>query len=235
MLKRKGRKTKYQEKKLKKLYKKVRFEKGALSKSFSEVIDEFYKFAGTSDKHVSLYTDMKPEYKTAFINNESYKELKDRVAHKRIHSKKHRIISDDSFTYEYLERELRKDQANHRRETKCFSGNVCSCMDRMNVYFFYHNYIKDYRIKNRIYKGISHAEIAGVPVSKIRKVLKEIFIKRVFVSLTDIKFFGRRLREKRVMNIFRNMRLCKADMFGYSGKSIYNNKKITEYQQLSGN
>jgi transposase-like protein len=199
LLKRKGRKTKYQEERLRKLYKKVNFEKRALSNSFSEVIDEFFELAGTSDINISLYTDMKPEYKSVFRNHKLYSEYKDRISHKIIHSKQHRIVSDDTFTNDYLDRELRKDQANHRRETKCFSRNVCSCLDRINVYFFYHNYIKDYRVKNSIYRGISHAEVAGVPKGKIRKVLKEMFYKRIFLSLENIKSFGKRLWEKKII------------------------------------
>ena len=72
-------------------------------------------------------------------------------------------------------------------------------MNRMNVYFFNHNYMKDYRIKSSNYKGITHAEIAGVPGSKIKKVLKNIFKKRIFLSLGNIKSFGLKLWEKNII------------------------------------
>lgn len=198
LLKRKGRMTEKQKKKRKKLYNKVDFPQGALSLSFSEVIDEFFKLAGTCKNHVSLYTDMKPEYQKVFRKHSLYNDFEKKVSHNLIHSKKIRLVSDITFTNEYLDRETRKDQANHRRETKCFSRNVCSCMNRMVVYFFYHNYIKDYRVKNKEYEGISHAEIAGVPRSKINKVLKVIFKKRVFLSLEDIKSFGLELWNKAI-------------------------------------
>ena len=71
-------------------------------------------------------------------------------------------------------------------------------MNRMNVYFFNHNYIKDYRIKNCKYKGVTHAEIAGVPKDMIKKVLRTIFKKRIFLSLEDIKSFGLRLWTKNI-------------------------------------
>ena len=203
LLKRKGRMTDYQKKKAKKLYNGVYFPKGALSKSFSQVIDEFFMLSGTSSKHVSLYTDMKPEYQTAFRNHPLYKENKG-VSHIAIHSKKNRTISDENFTNEYLDRETRKDQANHRRETKCFSRNACSCMNRMNVYFFSHNYIKDYRVKNKEYKGISHAEVAGVPRKVIKAVLKKIFKKRVFLSLENVCSFGLDLWNKNILTPLKN-------------------------------
>ncbi len=208
LLKRKGRMTEYQKKKRKELYKNVDFQERALSKSFSEVVDEVFSLVKSGEKHTVLYTDMKPEYKTVFRNHPLYRDFRkdNKVTHTVIHSKKIRIISDDTFTNEYLDRETRKDQANHRRETKCFSRNVCCCMNRMIVYFFNHNYIKNYRIKNKKYKGISHAEVAGVPKNKIKRVLKTIFKKRVFLSLEEIKSFGYDLWNKNIITPLKNMR-----------------------------
>jgi len=196
LLKRKGRMTELQKKRIKKLYKKVDFPKGALSKSFCEVVDEVFKLAESTDKYTVFYTDMKPEYKAVFKNHSSYNENK--VTHTAIHSKKNRTTSDITFTNEYFDRELRKDQANHRRETTCFSRNISASICRMIVYFFNHNYLKNYRVKNREYNGVSHAEMAGVPKPKIKEVLNVIFRKRVFFSLENVESFARDLWCKKI-------------------------------------
>lgn len=197
LLKRKGKMTDYQKKKRKKLYKKVVFHKGALSKSFREIVDEVFHLAKTSEKEIKLYTDMKPEYRTVFKKHE----LSDtgKVSHIRILSRKHRTVKDFLFTCDYLDREIRKDQAAHRRETKCFSRNVCNSMNRLIVYFFYHNYIKDYRVHRVLYRNISHAEVAGVPKAKIKEVLKKNFTDRVFYSMEKLKTFASELWSKKIV------------------------------------
>lgn len=202
MLKRKGRMTEYQKKRKNELYKNVDFPKGALSNSFRQVVDEVFSLAGTTDNHVSLYTDMKPEYRTVFMKH-PLKNTK-KVSHIVQHSKKHRTVCDDGFTNEYLDREIRKDLANHRRETKCFSRNTCNSINRLALYSFSHNYLKDYRVKRVEYKGITHAEVAGVPKARIREVLKTIFTKRVFFSLENVKMFYKDLWCKDIITPLKN-------------------------------
>jgi transposase-like protein len=199
LLKRKGRMTEEQKDKRNKLYKDIDYPKGSIKKAFSVVLDEFFKLVKTSDKHIALYTDMKKDYKTVFDNHDLYNDFKNRISHVEISSRKLRDKSNDLYTANYLDRETRKDQANHRRETTCHARNVCSCLNRLVVYFFHHNYIKDYRIKNKDYIGISHAEVAGLPKNIIKKVFNKIFENRVFLSLENVKSFALDLWNKKLI------------------------------------
>ena len=90
------------------------------------------------------------------------------------------------FPCNYCERQIRKDLANHVRETVCFAKNVNNCMERLVIYMMYHNYMKIFRGKLRGKKTTKHAEVAGIESEKIDKALRELYTKRRFLSLENI-------------------------------------------------
>jgi hypothetical protein len=59
----------------------------------------------------------------------------------------------------YLDREIRKDLAEHHRETVCFARSQLMSDARMWIYLVWHNTDKPYRISPR--QDVSHAEAAG--------------------------------------------------------------------------
>jgi len=67
--------------------------------------------------------------------------------HLRISSHLPRTIHNPLFSSNYTDRELRKDLANHHRESVCFNRNVANGMLRLWAYLMWHNYLKPYRIR----------------------------------------------------------------------------------------
>jgi hypothetical protein len=67
--------------------------------------------------------------------------------HQRTSSRVVRNCENPLFPVNYLDREFRKDQACHVRETVQWSKTVNNTMERMMVYLAYHNLFKPFRIK----------------------------------------------------------------------------------------
>jgi hypothetical protein len=104
------------------------------------------------------------------------------VSHTRISSGRPRTVENPLFAVNYTDREIRKDLAEHRRETVCFARNAAASLQRMWVYLAYHNYRKPYRI------GVgcreTHAERAGVSHNALRAALRHSLTRRAFLSRT---------------------------------------------------
>jgi hypothetical protein len=126
-----------------------------LEHSFAELLLDSAPLVSLSPKEpVLLYTDEKKEYVRAL------KSIAKGIHHIRISSHKPRSVVNPLFAANYMDRQIRKDQANHVRETVCFARNVNNVMSRLFVYFTYHNYLKAYRERESAKR--SHAEVAGI-------------------------------------------------------------------------
>ena len=90
------------------------------------------------------------------------------------------------FPVNYIDRQLRKDLANHVRETVCFTRKVNNGMERLMIYVLYHNHCKDYREGNPRYRGITHAEMAGLEKKRQDLALRQVFTRRKFLSLETV-------------------------------------------------
>jgi len=135
------------------------------------------------DQPTTLYSDQKKEYGRVL----GQLELTDSpdpdpavLKHETISSKLARTGSNNLFSVNYLDREFRKDQANHGRETVQFSRDVNNAMERMTVYAGYHNFFKKWRINAR--ENHTHAEVAGYSKKTIKRLLKTLFTRRYFFS-----------------------------------------------------
>ena len=173
---RKGRMTDEQKKKnLEK--KKTILGKISITKSFTNICSQIDRLLeNATKKQAVLYTDEKPQYASVL----SLCKFSAPLIHKTINSKAPRTLTNDLFAVNYLDREIRKDNANHVRETVQFSRNVNNTMERMAIYGFYHNYLKPYRI-SPIEKKV-HAEVAGIDKKRINSELKTLFTFRRFYS-----------------------------------------------------
>jgi hypothetical protein len=101
------------------------------------------------------------------------------VRHQRTSSRVVRSCENPLFPVNYLDREFRKDQACHVRETVQWSKTVNNAMERMMVYLAYHNLFKPFRIKER--SDLTHAEMAGIPGQRVRSIRRGMFTRRSFV------------------------------------------------------
>ena len=128
----------------------------------------------------TLYTDKKKEY-AAVLKNYPFPV---KINHIAVSGKLPRTRHNDLFSVNYLDREFRKDCAEHVRETTRFARNVNNCMERMAIYRLYHNYIKPYRINREagVLKDRTHASVAGLPAWAVKKELSGFFTERRFLA-----------------------------------------------------
>ena len=76
-------------------------------------------------------------------------------------------------------------------------------MERLWVYFAYHNYRKQYRVRPG--ERRTHAEVAGIDLSEIRKALKGFYTRRSFLSRTALSGSLRLLWLRRLENPMGNV------------------------------
>ena len=102
------------------------------------------------------------------------------LTHRRVSSRMPRTTTNALFAVNYLDREIRKDLAEHRRETVCFARSAALSLQRMWIYLVVHNCCKPYRISPK--SPLTHAQMAGVRPAAVRKVLRHWLTQRAFLS-----------------------------------------------------
>ncbi len=176
-----------QKKRRKDLYQGIEFEPFAIQRSFTEILNELERDRPPR-KHRPLVitTDEKIEYKRAFLSHRLFcnQDEEHRTVHRTVNSRLPRTALSPLFPSNYLDREIRKDQASHRKETTCFSRAVANGLSRMACYLGWHNYEKPYLIKARVTQARTHGEEAGIPKDRIKSIRREMFRKRAFYSMT---------------------------------------------------
>jgi len=190
LLRRKGRKTAEQQKRCERLYRQVDFTRHTIKRSFKELLVQLMTVAHRS-KSVRLYTDEKAQYRFA-LNEDPFTcglQISGRFSHRTINSQAPRTLTNDLFSVNYLDRELRKDLAEFHRETVCFGRNVNNSLERLWVYFFHHNFIKRYRI-GVTGEDRTHAEVAGIPKETVNRVCREVVRRRSFYHDGSVTYGG---------------------------------------------
>jgi len=159
---------------------KTRFFTGTgITASFTRLCRGMDGFLGSRmSRHTVLFTDEKPQYHRVLEEGRFCASL----SHVQINSKQPRTVNNVLFSVNYLDREFRKDCANHVRETVQFSRNVNHVMERLAVYRLYHNYMKPFRINGSTAAGqaVTHGEAAGLTNRELRGELKNLFTQRRF-------------------------------------------------------
>jgi transposase-like protein len=171
------------------LYRDISFERRAVERSFSEFLDELEcDRRAERGKPLVITTDEKLEYVRSLIKHRLYRGQDEdhRVVHQRVNSRLPRTVLNPLFPSNYLDREIRKDQASHRRETTCFGRSVPNGLSRLACYFDWHNYEKRFRIKAPVAEDQCHGEEAGIPRAAIEKERRSLYRKRAFLSLTQL-------------------------------------------------
>jgi transposase-like protein len=183
--KRSGSMTPSQRARATQLYPRVKFERGAVERTFQDLLASLAdERPPTPHRPLVLITDEKKEYRWALLKSALWKLQDDehRVAHMQVSSKLPRTFSNPLFPSNYLDREIRKDQANHHRESTCFSRNVANGMCRLALYLVQHNYRKKYLIKAAVDDRRVHGEVAGIDRTLIDASVDAMFRARVFLS-----------------------------------------------------
>ena len=161
------------------------FEKRAIERSFSEHLDLLAAERSISiQRPLVLVTDEKLEYARAFRHHRLYLEQTDerRCVQVRIPSTLSRTRWNPLFASNYYDREVRKDQAQHRRETTCFARSAANDMSRLYAYLVWHNYDKRYLVNWQVDRTKTHAEIAGIARQHLLRLRPAMFKVRAFLS-----------------------------------------------------
>jgi transposase-like protein len=192
-LKRKGRMRGYQRRRNSSLQQQITHHRRTIYRSFEAAVQQALILTERSPyKATKLFTDEHRQYRRV-MDSLSCQE-RSLLPHRTISSKKARTLSNPLFTVNYLERQIRKDLAEHSRETVQFARNVVNQMERLAVYRLYHNYFKPFRINGREDRHISHGQRAGISLARIAKELKSLFTRRRFYSrLRSMMISDRRL------------------------------------------
>ena len=192
-IRRKGRMSPAQRQRREELERANRFGGRSLEHAFAALLCDCTSLF-SHDQPLLLYTDEKREYVRALERARlaAFHQI-------RISSHKPRTVTNPLFAANYLDRQIRKDQANHVRETVCFARNVNNAMSRLVVYFTYHNYLKAYRERERGKSRRSHAEVAGIPAGRIAGELRHVFTTRAFFMRSRPEGFWRDLWLKKLL------------------------------------
>ena len=187
LMRRKGTTTEAQSERCLQLYPKVDFTLNTITKSFVELIEQMHRVTRKRSSW-TRYTDEKNQYQTALQNDSEISRQKrgGTFRHVRINSKRPRTVTNDLFAVNYMDREIRKDVAEYRRETVCFGRSVANGLERMCVYLFHHNFIKRYRI-GVIGEKRTHAEVAGVSQDQVAYIRNDVLNRRHFLTDREIE------------------------------------------------
>jgi hypothetical protein len=158
---------------------------------FAELGDEVVRLQRTSEKkrQLKIFTDEKPEYATVLaplIYGGTDPSLGYSITHVTVSGKDHRGLNNVLFPVNYMDREFRKDLAEHVRETTRFGRNVSNSVERMEIYRMHHNCIKKFRINTVDCIWETHAEAAGLDGEVVKKVMSKWLSRRFFYSHLEL-------------------------------------------------
>lgn len=101
--------------------------------------------------------------------------------HLQISSRRYRNHANPLFPVNYTDRQIRKDQANHVRETVQFARCPQAMMTRLTIYQAYHNFLEPYRIKHyRRGDTRTRAEHMGLSRERLTAIIRELWGRRPF-------------------------------------------------------
>ncbi|MBN1241234.1 MAG: hypothetical protein JXA15_00850 [Spirochaetales bacterium] len=190
-LRRSGAMTEVQKRRREAMESKINYEPHALARSFTEILDQLAKERPPGPtRPLVLVTDLKKEYTHAFDRHAFGSLAKDQVKRVLVSSRSARTRSNPLFPVNYWDRELRKDQAAHRRETACHCRSAANGMARFWCYARYHNYRKRYPIRAHRVDQRTHADVAGIR-KELRLALDGLYYRaRAFLSRSELSVAG---------------------------------------------
>lgn len=186
-LRRSGRMTPKQQQKRDDIEARFPPEPRALEWSFGELMDEggrLWERMAPADR--VLRSDEHPTYPGCLAQCGT-----EAVTHITVNSRLARNRENPLFAVNYLDREIRKDLAEHHRETVCFARNSVVSTARMWIYMVQHNVDKAFRICPR--NPISHAEEAGIAAREVRRVRRHMLTRRAFLRRSRLGHLTRTL------------------------------------------
>jgi len=83
------------------------------------------------------------------------------------------------FPVNYLDRQLRKDLAEHVRETVRFARRLEHSLERAMVHLIHHNYFKVFRSRSKD-QTMTHAQKAGISPKRVEELRERSLHQRAF-------------------------------------------------------
>ena len=184
-IRRSGTMTEAQRKRRQQLEKRYRADAQGIGTSFALITGVLTRLTATA-RHtpVIFSTDQHKSYPRVLAADGAAAQLmaEGRLDHRAYSSSAPRTTSNPLFAVNYLDRELRKDQAEHVRETTRHARAAHTAMERLAVYLLHHNYFKRYRINQSVDDEALHATEAGLSYGFIRWMRQWLTTRRVFLS-----------------------------------------------------
>jgi len=181
-IRRKGRMTLKQREKREIIERTWKIPRGSLKHSFQRAVNEpLIRMKKVADKiPVELSTDFHSVYPGALKEDPNMANLlaTNIYVHKKVSSRVTRDYENPLFSVNYLDREIRKDVANHVRETTRYAREPNRMMDRMTVYLVQHNTEKKYRIKSKQSDQTRHWQVAGIKENSVTSLTEKSFARR---------------------------------------------------------
>lgn len=180
-LRRSGRMRAAQKQRRAELERRDRAAPGELAGRFGELLEAAIAlWHGSAPAVRRLFTDEHPLYARVLAGLAGPPQL----LHLRFSSRLPRTAANPLFAVNYIDREFRKDLAEHRRETVCFARSAVMSLSRMWIYLAYHNYRKPYRVDGGPYE--SHAVQAGISSRRLARLTRHWLTRRAFLSHTPL-------------------------------------------------
>lgn len=194
-LHRKGAMTDFQKQQADRYHNAYPFPAGQVQVSFTHLLRTALGLlrVSTGKSTLILHTDEKKEYVAPVAGYASAglpESLSRRILHRQTPSSARRTGKNPLFAANYIDRDIRKDMAEHHRETVCFARNVNASLERLTCYLFHHNFMKAFRLNRAERTYSTHAVAAGLDNRFIRKRIAFLFTRRAFFSRLSLSLPG---------------------------------------------
>lgn len=109
------------------------------------------------------------------------------LCHEQYSSEAPRTVGSPLFPVNYVDRQFRKDQINHVRETVQFARCPAAMMNRLTIYQGYHNYLMPRRVRaQRKGNWRTRGEALGIDPKRIWATIVSLWGKRIFYHHTAL-------------------------------------------------
>ena len=182
VLRRKGRMTAKQKLRRAEIEKSYKAPPNAILKSCKTLLEFGCHLSfGNQTLPIRLISDEKKDYCWALDQISPYGAWRSEglLEHTQVSSKLPRTLTNPLFPVNYLDRQLRKDLAEHVRETVRFARRIEHSLERAMIHLAHHNYFKAFRSRSKD-PELTHAEQAGLDRERIAAECLSSFKDRAF-------------------------------------------------------
>lgn len=180
IMRRGGRMTPAQRRRVAVKYQKWRPRPGTVQRSISLIGREIADYLRPPEEAAAVIdTDEHPGYKRMITGSPVYRHLTTagQFIHRRTPSTAPRTAGNRLFPVNYVDRLLRHRLKEHTRETIAIGRNAVMQMHRAWMFAWDHNAMREHRVK-RPGEGV-HAQWSGIPDTTLNRVKRQFFTRRL--------------------------------------------------------